>query len=151
MMITWCSKHVGAWNKLTVKQKFYATSWLITKIKTLYNQYGWKVRSNRLYNINKQAHSPNTAGSVRTGRYALSLREIVSTCFKYWRGGGGGRGPAILTELSLFLRHIPSTWRNWRFSDYLRKVSRRTHTHTVWMALKSSELTKWLTSKQFFS
>ena len=28
-----CSKHVEAWNKLTVKQKFCASSWLITEIK----------------------------------------------------------------------------------------------------------------------
>jgi len=27
-----CSKHVEAWNKLTVKQNFCASSWLITKI-----------------------------------------------------------------------------------------------------------------------
>ena len=27
-----CSKHVETWNKLTVKQKFCATSWLITEI-----------------------------------------------------------------------------------------------------------------------
>jgi len=27
-----CSKHIEAWNKLTVKQKFYASSWLITEI-----------------------------------------------------------------------------------------------------------------------
>jgi len=27
-----CSKHVEAWNKLIVKQKFCASSWLITKI-----------------------------------------------------------------------------------------------------------------------
>jgi len=31
-MSTWCSKHVGAWNKLIVKQKLCASSWLITKI-----------------------------------------------------------------------------------------------------------------------
>ena len=30
-----CSKHVEAWNKLTVKQKFCASSWLITKINIL--------------------------------------------------------------------------------------------------------------------
>jgi len=29
-----CSKHVEAWNKLIVKQKLYASSWLITKIDT---------------------------------------------------------------------------------------------------------------------
>ena len=28
-----CSKYVEAWNKLTVKQKFCASSWLITEIK----------------------------------------------------------------------------------------------------------------------
>ena len=30
-----CSKHVEAWNKLTVKQKFCASSWLITEINSL--------------------------------------------------------------------------------------------------------------------
>jgi len=30
-----CSKHVEAWNKLIVKQKFCASSWLITEINTL--------------------------------------------------------------------------------------------------------------------
>jgi len=29
-----CSKHVEAWNKLIVKQKFCASSWLITEIST---------------------------------------------------------------------------------------------------------------------
>ena len=28
-----CSKHVEAWNKLIVKQKFFASNWLITEIK----------------------------------------------------------------------------------------------------------------------
>jgi len=27
-----CSKHVEAWNKLIAKQKFYASSWLITEV-----------------------------------------------------------------------------------------------------------------------
>jgi len=27
-----CSKHVEAWNKLIVKQKFYASSWLIAEM-----------------------------------------------------------------------------------------------------------------------
>ena len=30
-----CSKHVEAWNKLTIKQNFCASSWLITKINIL--------------------------------------------------------------------------------------------------------------------
>ena len=32
-----CSKHVEAWNKLTVKQKFCASSWLITEINKEFN------------------------------------------------------------------------------------------------------------------
>ena len=36
-----CSKHVEAWNKLTVKQKFGASSWLIIQIKNLsFNTHG---------------------------------------------------------------------------------------------------------------
>ena len=31
-----CSKHVEAWNKLIVKQKFSASSWLITELNHLY-------------------------------------------------------------------------------------------------------------------
>jgi len=31
-----CSKHVEAWNKLAVKEKFCASSWLITEINRLY-------------------------------------------------------------------------------------------------------------------
>jgi len=30
-----CSKHVEAWNKLIVEQKFCASSWLITEIKPI--------------------------------------------------------------------------------------------------------------------
>ena len=30
-----CSKHVEAWNKLTAKQKFFASNWLITEINIL--------------------------------------------------------------------------------------------------------------------
>jgi len=35
MMNIWCSKHVEAWNKLIVKQKFCASNWLLTKINIL--------------------------------------------------------------------------------------------------------------------
>jgi len=46
-----CSKHVEAWNKLTVKQKFCASSWLITEInimvlqKTLITTLRWEINS----------------------------------------------------------------------------------------------------------
>jgi len=31
-----CSKHVEAWNKLIVKQKFCTSSWLITEVNALH-------------------------------------------------------------------------------------------------------------------
>ena len=34
-----CSKHVDAWNKLIVKQKFCASSWLITETKKLMQRF----------------------------------------------------------------------------------------------------------------
>ena len=41
-----CSKHVEAWNKLIVKQKFCASRWLITEINIL----GWTVsKTSKLY------------------------------------------------------------------------------------------------------
>ena len=42
-----CSKHVEAWNKLIVKQKFYASSWLITEIY-------WYARSAKRQNLLRQ-------------------------------------------------------------------------------------------------
>ena len=35
LMITWCSKHIEAWNKLIVKQKFCVSRWLITEINNI--------------------------------------------------------------------------------------------------------------------
>ena len=35
-----CSKHVEAWNKLIVKQKFCASSWLITEMKNFQHMLG---------------------------------------------------------------------------------------------------------------
>jgi len=37
-----CSKHVEAWNKLIVKYKFCASSWLITEINILHGQQNVK-------------------------------------------------------------------------------------------------------------
>jgi len=69
MMSTWCSKHVEAWNKLIVKQKFCASSWLITEIKPMYVLY------NCLISI-----------SFTTWRWPLSIAETCSCilCRKYF-------------------------------------------------------------------
>ena len=40
-----CSKHVEAWNKLIVKQKFCASSWLITEVNIVKRYYQMCVRS----------------------------------------------------------------------------------------------------------
>jgi len=46
-MSTWCSKHVETFNKLIVKQKFCASSWLITEINIL----RWTVsKMSKIYN-----------------------------------------------------------------------------------------------------
>jgi len=52
-----CSKLVEAWNKLTEKQKFCASSWLITEIKN---------RSSRLYLINSGFMKHERADSLYT-------------------------------------------------------------------------------------
>ena len=42
-----CSKHVEAWNKLIVKQKFCASSWLITEIKKNEDTSWWSQAQTR--------------------------------------------------------------------------------------------------------
>ena len=44
-----CSKHVEAWNKLIVKQKFCASSWLITEINKYEVQTDTKHRKQKCY------------------------------------------------------------------------------------------------------
>ena len=57
-----CSKHVEAWNILIVKQKFCASSWLITEINT-----------NELFTYCK--------------RYVYSELVVMLCCqFVYWKG-----------------------------------------------------------------
>ena len=45
-----CSKHIEAWHKLTVKQKFCASSWLITDIY-------WNARSAKRQNLICRVHN----------------------------------------------------------------------------------------------
>ena len=55
-----CSKHVEAWNKLIVKQKFCASSWLITEINILrcstVSKTSKKVSRGFLFNITRVLH-----------------------------------------------------------------------------------------------
>jgi len=47
-----CSKHAEAWNKLTVKQKFYASSWLITEMHDQQNVKKYILQSGWILSIN---------------------------------------------------------------------------------------------------
>jgi len=107
---TMCSKHVEAWNKLIVKQKFCASSWLITKInilrctvsKTSKKRYWysiWKARSSTrylLFRVQFVFHTPISFGvkysfsgrinneSPQTSSYTPPrtdlLRKVVKLC-----------------------------------------------------------------------
>ena len=83
MMSTWCSKHVEAWNKLIVKQKFCASRWLITKI----------------YKENK--HTTNYQ------RPFASILSHIHPC-SYYIFQLRGRQPASTYKSNISMRNIPS-------------------------------------------
>jgi len=58
--------HVEAWNKLIVKQKFCASSWLITEIKTTYIYFGKGIAA-----ILTQLHPPLLQSSENIRNYIL--------------------------------------------------------------------------------
>jgi len=82
MMSTWCPKKLEAWNKLIVKQKFCASSWLITEIKWhevgfLFDSFHNDARSNK--------HQIEATYYTVTLRHALAAEKqlvlhIVSVC-----------------------------------------------------------------------
>jgi len=70
-----CSKHVEAWNKFTVKQKFCATSWLITEINILRCTVS-KMSKHKIicvWNV------------INKGKSALS---VIFASFRTWRKSG---------------------------------------------------------------
>ena len=72
-MSTWCSKHVEAWNKLIVIQKFCASSWLITEINILRRTVTWT----SLYH---DARSPERHYITMHGH----LNVTISRCTVTW-------------------------------------------------------------------
>ena len=84
-----CSKHVEAWNKLTLKQKFCASSWLITEINILrctvsktsklYILFLWiseKTAIMTLYSINWLVFITKMACLLRGIKYYLSIIQV---------------------------------------------------------------------------
>jgi len=85
-MSTWCSKHVQALNKLIVKQKFCASSWLITKINTsgrlLSNQTeirNWHLRFvSDASSLNKHTTFILVTGNLFVKKKRVNGRQIAS-------------------------------------------------------------------------
>jgi len=71
-----CSKHVEAWNKLIVKQKFCSSIWLITEIKKKDVCYpGWIVPIKRIISTSRCIH---TVVSKDDGpRYARNMYRLT--------------------------------------------------------------------------
>ena len=71
-----CSKHVEAWNKLIVKQKFCASSWLITETKILRCTVSKKVKIRRLniYNMNKNPTDATVCRYLFTAKLLYMFR-----------------------------------------------------------------------------
>jgi len=70
-----CSKHVEAWNKLIVKQKLCASSWLITEINILVGNRG----------RGKQLH---WGILLRGNGHGSLVVQQVAACFCVWCGEG---------------------------------------------------------------
>jgi len=74
-----CSKHVEAWNKLIVQQKFCASSWLITEINdSCINMLGCVYLYNTINVLNKYTHLTHLFQNT-TGMTNLMM-TVVSLC-----------------------------------------------------------------------
>jgi len=67
-----CPKHVEAWNKLTVKQKFCASSWLITEINILRCTVSKTLKKPNLFVYENKAES---------FKVCMLRREVFTTRF----------------------------------------------------------------------
>jgi len=72
-----CSKHVEAWNKLTVKQKFGASSWLITEINILRCTVNTCLTHIWLYNVSVK-HNKFQYITYYLGQHVSTLIESSS-------------------------------------------------------------------------
>jgi len=78
-----CSKHVEAWNKLIVKQKFCASSWLITEIKKRFsiNSQNVKFRENP-FSGSRVSPCGWTSGWRDRSRQARRHNEVLIVGFR---------------------------------------------------------------------
>jgi len=82
-----CSKHVEAWNKLIVKQKFCAWSWLITKINILRCRVSKTSQQEycRPLVYKKKLHSPIKTYYSPTNAQVVVLKTVLKFTLKYLR------------------------------------------------------------------
>ena len=79
-----CSKYVEAWNKLVVKQKFCASSWLITEINILRCTVSKmsKFEFSLLYYVNVVAQQPH--GQLHRQRRVITTTHIQLQLWWWW-------------------------------------------------------------------
>jgi len=73
-----CSKHVEAWNKLLVKQKFCTSSWLITKINIL------RCRSAKRQNLEKPVEKIQVSLKSEKNKGYFTWRHVYILIISRW-------------------------------------------------------------------
>jgi len=111
-----CSKHVEAWNKLIVKQKFCASSWLITEVNILrctvskrskFDKYIACLSTAMFYIFIYSWHFILIKSTVRVAQYDLQLICVSYFTWTYlWTSGIAARFKLIsltLAQLNLYV------------------------------------------------
>jgi len=79
-----CSKHVEAWNKLIVKQKFCASSWLITEINILRCTVSKTYKSQTVCNIKKNLRSIFKCGTfIKNNTWSRKFKALSTVHSTY--------------------------------------------------------------------
>jgi len=76
-----CSKHVEAWNKLIVKQTFFASSWLITEINILRCKVS-KTSKNTKFNSKRSKNNNNNNNKIKDTRPETRTLEKEDSAIK---------------------------------------------------------------------
>ena len=126
-----CYKHVEAWNKLIVKQKFCASSWLLTEINWIHNFHvTWRtfiLQRGRSRSV--LAAQPRNSCSVHIrGKTFFSISKrpprLWNTLSEHRQGSPrrwGCQSMKRRSQLHFYVTHLPSTLVN----IYLRGLFRK--------------------------
>jgi len=105
-----CSKHVEAWNKLIVKQKFCASSWLITGITGIY------VRA-KCFDL---VGHPQTLHEKHLGSHNAEKLNNSCICFSWRAWGWPTRSKHVaLTYIPLYIKQVLCYWLTYNIYLYV--------------------------------